>query len=508
LRPTFTLSAHLSNARLPDKKKLPEQSNKRSSFMYDIRMTRIKTSHVLFCTIADLAVMFAFAWVLMSPTKAFAEIRSDDIVMGRTVTEWNGGMDSPDIDAAFAMMIDESGRVLFDRNGSANTYIASITKVMTFIIAYENAPLDTEVVYTLEAARLGDDYFKSYVGDVMDLYTALKALMIASANSEAMVIADTVGALIDPSASNPRAAFVAAMNAKATAIGCADTVYTNPHGLDFLTINDRNAHSSCADILLIARYAMQIPLFREIVSTPAETIHWKSSTGGDREYNLVSTNPLWGVYDGIAGIKTGNTALAGPCLLTKCTRYGKTVYTVVLKATSLDGRAQDTINMLNWYFDHYSDVDLLTSQETATYKIHGTETLVSLFGYVPHKDYKDVNIPLTTGQNKLSVRVHDFDKEITQQVFFEEVRGKVNIGDVLGHVVYSQGDTVVAVYDLYALEAVSAPEEMSWWDLLMYIIDCWLDMIHDVIWGGEPVVLNDFAADDATYDKSLIVPDK
>ncbi|MFR4803339.1 MAG: D-alanyl-D-alanine carboxypeptidase family protein [Eggerthellaceae bacterium] len=171
----------------------------------------------------------------------------------------------PDIQAENALLVSED-EPYFAR--CLRVKIASITKVMTAIVALENASLDTVVTVDEEAATVGESS-AGLQGDSMDLQTALYALMVPSGNDAAVAIAKCVGPLL-PSydGTNALEVFVAAMNEKAEELGCSDTLYSNPHGLD-ADGYESDAHSTAADVGIVVSYAMENDLFREIVD--AET---------------------------------------------------------------------------------------------------------------------------------------------------------------------------------------------------------------------------------------------
>ena len=163
---------------------------------------------------------------------AHADVRKADVVMGQTVDARGLAVaQCPNVAAEYVYLTDDEGTVYFERNAQAPTQIASITKIMTAIVALENAPLDTQVVVSGNAASVGESSADLQEGDVLTLEEALSALLVPSGNDAAVAIAETVGALMDPEGGYD--AFIAAMNAKAAELGCVDTVFTNPHGLDY-----------------------------------------------------------------------------------------------------------------------------------------------------------------------------------------------------------------------------------------------------------------------------------
>ncbi len=131
-----------------------------------------------------------------------------DIVCGVTAEE-RGLADAelPDIEAAQAIVMDPNGTVYFERDADTQTKIASITKVMTAIVALENADLSTTITVDHAAATVGESTAHLQEGDTLTLETALRALLIPSGNDAAMAIATTVGAIIDPASTDPYATF-------------------------------------------------------------------------------------------------------------------------------------------------------------------------------------------------------------------------------------------------------------------------------------------------------------
>ncbi|WP_270299007.1 D-alanyl-D-alanine carboxypeptidase family protein [Eggerthella sinensis] len=176
---------------------------------------------------------------IVAPATAFADVRKADVVYGQTVDARGLAVaQCPSIDAEYAMVMGSDGTVYFERNASSPTQIASITKIMTGVVALDAVAsglvsLDTPITVSAAAASVGESSADLQEGDVMDLETALKALLVPSGNDAAVAIAETIGRAMDAGASDPEAVFVQAMNDKATALGCTDTVYENPHGLDF-----------------------------------------------------------------------------------------------------------------------------------------------------------------------------------------------------------------------------------------------------------------------------------
>ena len=244
---------------------------------------------------------------------AWADVRKTDVILGQNV-ESRGLQASqcPSVDAEYALLIDKDGKVFFERGATEPAKIASMTKIMTAIVALENSELTDTVVVDYEAATVGEASASLLEGDSMDMKTALYALLVPSGNDAAIAIAKTVGAKMDPQSDDPEAVFVEAMNRKAAELGCRDTVFENPHGLDHEHFAG-DFHSTAADMGVIVRCAMDNEQFRSIVGGGDAEISVTSADGSVRDIALVSTDELVGVYDGICGVKTGTTEEAGYC---------------------------------------------------------------------------------------------------------------------------------------------------------------------------------------------------
>ena len=236
-----------------------------------------------------ITIAIAFALVFSFSTPALADVRKNDIVMGQSMSD--RGLKAtfcPSVESNYVYLVDEDGTVYFERSADTPVQIASVTKIMTAIIAREHASTDTEIVVSSNAATVGESSAGLRTGDILSLDDALKGLMVPSGNDAAIAIAECVGKTIyeqaksagetlkDASGNDIQgddnntylAAFVSTMNAKAQELGCTDSVFENPHGLDNHQFAG-NLHSTAEDVSKIAMYAMQDEYFRSIVETNA-----------------------------------------------------------------------------------------------------------------------------------------------------------------------------------------------------------------------------------------------
>lgn len=178
------------------------------------------------------------------------------------------------ISAEAAALIDvASGRILYEKNGSKKMRIASLTKVMTAIVAIETAKPNDVVKVPNEAVGVEGSSIYLKRGEQLPLEELLYGLMLRSGNDAAVTIAHHVGGSIP--------GFVYQMNEKAALIGMTQTNFTNPHGLD-----DSNMHYSTAeDMVKLSAYALKNPTFRQIVSTKVKNISWEGENWDRRLQN-------------------------------------------------------------------------------------------------------------------------------------------------------------------------------------------------------------------------------
>lgn len=231
--------------------------------------------------------------------------------------------------AAGAVVLDvESDHVLASRNADARLAPASLTKMMTALVALDRASL-TETIRATERSRSEPTIVGLEPGDTLPLEQMLYGLMLNSGNDAALAIAETIGG-----GSIER--FVGWMNERAQAMGLKNTRFANPNGLD-----QTGHYSSARDLAEIARAVMVEPTLARIVGTQRFT------ADGPPLYLFFNSNPLLGQYEGLDGIKTGFTDDAGPCLAATAVRNGRRLISIVLNSS---GIAAETIALLDMGF--------------------------------------------------------------------------------------------------------------------------------------------------------------
>lgn len=235
---------------------------------------------------------------------------------------------------ASALIDVESGRLLYSSNGDTSMGIASLTKIMTAIVAIEHGKL-TDMVKTSKRA-VGKEGSSIYLqlGEEMSLSNMLYGLMLRSGNDAATAIAEHVG--------GSEEGFVHLMNEKAAFLGLKHTQFKNPHGLD-----QDGHYSSANDLAKLTAYALKNDVFAEIVSTRVKKV---PNPHEKWDYSYTNKNKMLAMYEGADGVKTGYTKKSLRCLVSSATRQGQQLAAVTIN----DGDDwADHRKMLNWGFEHY-----------------------------------------------------------------------------------------------------------------------------------------------------------
>ncbi len=251
--------------------------------------------------------------------------------------------------SAWAVTDGETGEVLHEFEGDSPRDPASTTKIMTALLVIEYAgdhpeALDEKIVFSQRADATNGSTSDLFAGEVVTVRELLYGLMLPSGNDASVAFAEHFGDRLKPQENEAGgySAFIAAMNRKAKSLGLTRTHYENTHGL-----TSKEHKSSARDLAKLARHAWQLPLFREIVSTPVYEAIVDSESGYSRLLRWKNTNRLLEI-EGYNGIKTGTTDLAGACLVSSAIRRDRHLIVVVLGAKSSEARYTETRNLFRW----------------------------------------------------------------------------------------------------------------------------------------------------------------
>ncbi|MDI6870188.1 MAG: LysM peptidoglycan-binding domain-containing protein [Bacillota bacterium] len=231
--------------------------------------------------------------------------------------------------AAYAVLDVDRGVFLFEHRADEVREPASLTKVMTALVAVEEAPLAKVGRVTAVAAATPGNRVGLVAGERLEMWELLYGALFRSGNDAARALAETVA--------GSEEAFVARMNAKARSLGLQNTFFQNPHGLPA-----PRHRSTARELALLGRAALQNPVVAKIVGRTERVLPW-----GGRGRRLQNINRFLQLYPGATGMKTGYTSSAGYCLMASARRGGRHLLAVVLGSTSSWQRYQDGMRLLD-----------------------------------------------------------------------------------------------------------------------------------------------------------------
>jgi D-alanyl-D-alanine carboxypeptidase (penicillin-binding protein 5/6) len=267
---------------------------------------------------------------------------SSDAFASRSAGNWQLPR-PPDNHAISAALIDvTSSRVLYSQRGDERMKIASLTKIMTAIVAIEHSDLESKVKVSVRAAGKEGSSLYLRAGEKISLRDVLYGLMLRSGNDAAVAVAEHVGGSVE--------GFAYLMNKKAEEIGLTNSHFMNPHGLD-----EQGHYSSANDLAKLTVYAMHNPDFRNIVKTKVKSAPNPNEAW---DYKWVNKNKMLTMYDGADGVKTGYTKQALRCLVSSATRDGQQLVVVTLNDGDdwLDHR-----NLLDYGFANFPLANVVKS---------------------------------------------------------------------------------------------------------------------------------------------------
>lgn len=226
----------------------------------------------------------------------------------------------PEVTASSVLIYDLTiDKAIFLKDPKEKLPMASLTKIITAVIALENKKIDNKYIVRSEDL-VGEDTMGLTEGEVLTLEELLYGLILHSANDAAETIANNYD--------GGREKFIEAMNKKAKSLGLINTNFTNPSGLE----GDGNQYTTAYDLLVITRFAiMNFPLFNKIISTVDYTLPYSRN---HKEIYLENETNLLTSYPGVRGVKTGYTPEAGFCLVTYLDYGGHKIIGILLNSSN------------------------------------------------------------------------------------------------------------------------------------------------------------------------------
>lgn len=352
--------------------------------------------------------------------------------------------DSPDIKSAKSAILTElsTGTVLFESNADEKLPIASVTKIMTLLLAAEEIE---KGALSFDDIAVCSDYASSMDGSVIWLESGeemavgelIKSIVIASSNDSAVMLAEHIA--------GSEKAFVERMNKKAEELGMINTRFENCVGYD-----SENHYSTARDISLMAAELRNYSYFDEFLLTRLDSVR----TGTERETQLVNTNRLINYYNGITGLKTGTTDNAGCCLCATAQRSDMELVAVVLGCNTTEDRFDSAENLLDYGFEGFEKI-------------------------TPHPSVSElVEIPVENGEKSgVDTRFSEVcpiilpkgSKNLVKYDYSHtpKISAPVTVGDTLGYVTITLDGETVGTAKIIAAETV---DYMDFWKYCIYLL--------------------------------------
>lgn len=339
-----------------------------------------------------------------------------------------------DIESPSVLLMElNSGQILYEKDGDTARRPASVTKIMTMLLAFEaldagQLTLDGMVTVSEHAASMGGSQVFLEVNEQQTVEDILKCMIVSSANDAAVAMAETIA--------GSEEAFVQMMNQRAEELGMKNTHFVNACGLE------ADGHMmSARDIAILSReLLLNHPEVLDYSTIWMDTIIHKTSKG-ESEFGLANTNKFLKRYEGANGLKTGYTSAAGFSMSATATRNGTTLIAVVMGSETKDIRYSDAAKLLDYGFANcsiYIDNKVLDGKNQIAIQ-NGVKNTVSVqaentfqYVFVGNKD----------------------NMNVTKKLVIEKEQAPIKKGDVVAKVEYYQGDTLLGEIDIIAVKSV------------------------------------------------------
>ena len=378
-----------------------------------------------------IALLMALTSIFVFQFKVFA--KNDT----KSAAESEVSLEVSDAKAA-VLMEAETGEVIFEKESGLPLNPASVTKVMTLLLAAEAidggniAPTDMTTVSAYAASMGGSQVFLKE-GEEMSVEELIKCVVIASANDAAVALAELV--------SGSEAVFVARMNERAAELGMKNTNFENVTGLDDTTSNH---YTSVLDIAIMSAELISHEIILKYSSIWQDTIR-------DGEFTLTNTNRLVRFYEGCNGLKTGSTSKAGYCVSATAKRGNMQLIAVVMGAETRDKRNEVARNLLDFGFANYT---LMKNPESPLEEVPircGVRNLAMAY----------------EGEFSKLISKSDAAKIEKSYVIPDKIYAPIKAGEAIGKVEYLVDGVSIGEVEIYLKEDV---DKISFFGLLMRIM--------------------------------------
>ncbi|SNR87161.1 D-alanyl-D-alanine carboxypeptidase (penicillin-binding protein 5/6) [Anaerovirgula multivorans] len=337
-----------------------------------------------------------------------------------------------EVDSKAAILMDAStGTILYEKNIHEALPPASVTKIMTMLLAMEaldsnKITLEDKVVISERASSMGGTQIYVEPGEIKTVEDLMKAIAIRSANDAAVAIAEHIAGTED--------LFIERMNARAKELGMQNTHFVNTNGLPV------EGHvTSAYDIALMSQELLKHKEVHRWLTTWMDTVEVGRKTPSVQE--LVNTNKLIRTYKGITGIKTGSTSEARYCLSASATRGSNTFIAVILSAPTSPIRFSEASKLLDYGFANFNTIKIVEKD--------------GILGTVPVDKGKTLEVPVVSNEDlNVLVKKGEESKVKKEIILPQSVKAPLMKGEKIGEIIVTIDGKEVKKTDIVCAENV------------------------------------------------------
>lgn len=343
-----------------------------------------------------------------------------------------------------------TGKTVYEKNSKEIRSPASITKIMTLLLIYEelekgNLTLSEEVTVSAHAKSMGGSQVYLEEGEKQTVETMIKCIVVASGNDASVAMAEHI--------QGNEESFVKRMNEKAMALGMKNTNFEDCCGLT----DSANHYTTAEDVAIMSRELVtKYPDILKYSSIWMDTITHTTQKGSE-EFGLSNTNKLLRTYPGCVGLKTGSTSVAKFCVSAVAKQENVTMLAVVMGSDTPAIRSKDATALLNYgfsscalYIDEHEELVFKTKISGGNQKFVKGDTVEPF--YYASTEKQEIN---------------QIDKVITYQ---EDLRAPVKKGEVIGKITYMLAEKEIGSIDIISIEHV---EKATFWQILKQALQLW-----------------------------------
>lgn len=353
------------------------------------------------------------------------------------------------------LMDGDTGRILYGKNENEKMPMASTTKIMTCILTLENGELDSVVTVSSNAAVQPAVKLGMNTGEQFYLKDLLYSLMLESFNDSAVAIAEHIGGSVE--------GFADLMNAKAKEIGCDDTYFITPNGLD--GTDEKGTHSTtAANLARIMKYCIkESPKREEFLEITRTALHSFQNVTGNRTFSCVNHNAFLSMMEGALSGKTGFTGNAGYCYVGALKRDGKTFIVALLACGWPNNKSykwSDTRKLMEYGLKNYDYRKIRIGNEPGVFVTADILKPIEVINGIPDSknlsDKSYVNAYLNCSKDdEIKILLREDEKITAKYEFHDQLKAPVKAKTEVGKVSYYLGDKLLREYPIITNRGVN-----------------------------------------------------